>query len=454
MTLQLRLDTSHAWLAGGEPNQLASLGAVLDKLRDEICDIDEKMLAGEIPTPASKQPLGSGFVRLPERLLAEYEAERPASELGRMLAATKQLMTEVDRVVVLGDAANLSGPRALQACCQPYFNELSRGQRGSRPRLVFVGESLDNDEVQGVLHLLGAHRGRAATTLDERWGLVVMGSGTEPNPAACLLRPLLAAQQINNGHDPQAARARVLFVAGKEDPLRSVASELESENCFSLPDGVGPRFSVLSMSGLLTAALLGINVMKLLEGARHISHHFRTTKAADNLVLQFAGVNHLMDQKSAGNPRRWCAWSQALSETNTWYRQLLSGCLGKELLVEAPLNIERQCPRNTLACPPLLNQIVVDGFRFDPLPVEAPLDSSLNQDCPQPPGIESTSDGTLVQSLQVVHARTQRALQLCKLPSVQLSLPQVDEPCLGQLLQLLMLATVVEGRLLGCNPYS
>jgi glucose-6-phosphate isomerase len=39
-------------------------------------------------------------------------------------------------------------------------------------------------------------------------------------------------------------------------------------------------------------------------------------------------------------------------------------------------------------------------------------------------------------------------------PTADLVLPTLSEHVLGQLMQLLMLATVVEGRLLGINPYG
>ncbi len=39
-------------------------------------------------------------------------------------------------------------------------------------------------------------------------------------------------------------------------------------------------------------------------------------------------------------------------------------------------------------------------------------------------------------------------------PTADLHLPQLDESSLGQLFQMLMLATVVEGRLIGINPYG
>jgi len=39
-------------------------------------------------------------------------------------------------------------------------------------------------------------------------------------------------------------------------------------------------------------------------------------------------------------------------------------------------------------------------------------------------------------------------------PTADLVLPTLSEHTMGQLLQMLMLATVVEGRLMGINPYS
>jgi glucose-6-phosphate isomerase len=39
-------------------------------------------------------------------------------------------------------------------------------------------------------------------------------------------------------------------------------------------------------------------------------------------------------------------------------------------------------------------------------------------------------------------------------PTADLILPTLSEHTMGQLLQMLMLATVVEGRLLGLNPYG
>ncbi|MCC7334970.1 MAG: hypothetical protein IT422_07735 [Pirellulaceae bacterium] len=455
MLPMLRFDPSLAMQVGNglEPSELACVGPVLDKLRDEICDIDEKMLSGEIPTPPSKQPLNAAFASLPQRLLAEYEADRTASQLARMLAVTKQLMTEVDRVVVLAEPSWLSGPRALmQACCQPHFNELTRGERGSRPRMVFVGDSLDNDAVQGALQLLGAHRGRAADCLAQRWALVVMGDACEPFGVGRLLFPFMRALEVNCGGDGQLARSRAIVVARETSPLRQLTREVGIAHEFSIPTAMGAAYSGLSLVGLLPAALLGINVMKLLEGARAVHNHFRTTKAASNEVLQYAAVNHLFQRKLATGGRSWSLWSERLDAMAAWYQRLIRDSLGEVLQVD----VWPKFGKSFAARPALLQQIVVRQFRFDPLSLPGPRTQATETE-QEPLAQDTTSFGssqTLVGTLLDAVDHTQQSLVRAGRPMSVLTLPRVDEPCVGELLQWLMLATVVEARLLGRNPYQ
>jgi glucose-6-phosphate isomerase len=49
---------------------------------------------------------------------------------------------------------------------------------------------------------------------------------------------------------------------------------------------------------------------------------------------------------------------------------------------------------------------------------------------------------------------TNRAYLDAARPTADLVVPTLSEHTMGQLLQLLMLATVVEGRLMGVNPYG
>ena len=56
--------------------------------------------------------------------------------------------------------------------------------------------------------------------------------------------------------------------------------------------------------------------------------------------------------------------------------------------------------------------------------------------------------------LRAATAGTNQAYREDNRPTADLHLPRLDEFALGQLFQMLMLATVVEGRLIGINPYG
>lgn len=452
----LRFDPEGAFLQGTglERADVQRLAPQLEKLRDEILEADLRMLAGEIPTPVEKQPLDAGFVNLPARMLREYQADRRKSELGRIVDTARRLQESVDRVVVLGIGGSYMGARALMdACCQPYFNELTRGDRGSKPRMYFEGNNVDNDASQGLLHLLGAHRGRASESLDERWAVVVISkSGGTLETATAFRQFLRALDQSCNG-DSNVVAERVVPVTGSTGKLFEFAKELRCPEIFSVPDGVGGRFSVLSAVGLVPAAILGLNVFALLDGAVAMTEHFRTAPVAENLVLQYTAINHLLEQRRGASVRLLSVWSKALESAGMWYDQLLAESLGKRLQGATPLTTvntrdlhSRHQQHQEGRRDKVVNNLIVDEYRFDPLPV-----GRRNSD---PDALNDLADRSLPDIMTAAIAGTNQALRDDGRPTTNLHLPRADEASLGQFFQMLMLATVVEGRLLGLNPYG
>ena len=94
----------------------------------------------------------------------------------------------------------------------------------------------------------------------------------------------------------------------------------------------------------------------------------------------------------------------------------------------------------------LITNLVVDGVGRDKLAVGS---SDLDQD-----QLNELSDKTLPDILAAAIAGTNRAYAEDHRPTADIRLPRLDEASLGQLFQMLMLATVVEGRLIGINPYG
>ncbi len=451
MAQLLRFDPGGAYLpAGGlDVADVASLNPLLTSLRDQLCVAQTGLVGSAAPESDQVQPTEGAFYQVPERLLGEYQRLRQGSELGRILVVTKTMMAEVDRVVVVASGCEQLGVRALlEACCQPYFNELSRGERGSRPRLYFAGESLDSDALQGLLHLLGAQRGHRATGVEDSWSLVVNSHRHDSIETCIAYQQLVSALEENCGGHEETVRRRLLCVVGSEGrPLEPCPDQ--PPTVFSVPASMNERFSILSAVGLVPAALLGINVMQLLAGAADLYEHFRVTPASSNIVLQFAAVNHLLEARGLAITRVLHVWTGALQAAGRWYEHLLAMSLGKNLRGATPLTISGTCDYRSRMrqhlqgrSDKIINHVMVEGSRFDTLPnIDKRMDA------------ESTN-ASLPERLASEQLHAQQALRVAGRPSTNLFFPRVDEYYLGQYFQMMMLATIIEGKLMGVDPYS
>ncbi len=451
---QITYDPAGAFLDGTgiSRDQLLALYPRLEAARREILEVDQRLYDSRGPVPADKNPLDHGFFELPERMLGTYKQHRHSSELGRILKVVHQLREKVDRIVVLGIGGSYMGAKALMdACCDPYFNELSRGDRGSRPRMYFEGNNVDNDASQGLLKLLGS--GRPAKTVDERWAIVVISKSGGTMETAVAFRQYLAALRSSCGGDPQQLRELVIPVTGKSGRLAELSAKIGCPEVFEVPDGVGGRFSVLSAVGILPAVLLGINVVELLEGAIQMNDHFRTAPPEENAVLNFVGVCHLLETQKHATIRVLSVWAKALETFGWWYDQLLAESLGKQERGATPITTVNTRDLHSRAQQhqegrrdKLITNVIVDHWRCDPLAVGR---SDWDQD-----NLNEFADRTLPEIMTAAIAGTNQSYRDDSRPTADIHLPQLREATLGQLLQMMMIATVVEGRLIGINPYG
>ena len=75
---------------------LQELAPRLEAAREEVLVKDAALYASGGPIPAEKNPLDAGFLDLPKRLLDEYNADRPSSQLYRILKTAHRLRDQVD----------------------------------------------------------------------------------------------------------------------------------------------------------------------------------------------------------------------------------------------------------------------------------------------------------------------------------------------------------------------
>lgn len=437
---------------GLQADQIQRLAVKLEAARDEIFQTDLPAFATGKHL-ADKQPLDTAFVDLPERLLNEYESTGEASELGQILTTAKRIRQTVDRVVVLGIGGSYMGAKALMdACCHPFHNELEWGARGGRPRMYFEGNNLDNDAQAGLLDLLPQKC--SLTDPQSCWGIVVISKSGGTLETAVAFRTFLRALETSFGNEAKDAIAKLVVpVTGKSGKLNDLAEALHCENVFRVPDGVGGRFSILAPVGLLPAAILGIDVIKLLQGAAKMTDDFRHLPADANPVLQYAAVCHLMETLRGANVRVLQVWSKTLESLGLWYDQLLAESLGKHELGATPLTVVNTRDLHSRAQQhqegrrdKMYTNVVVDNWRRDPIRIES---SARDMD-----DLNRLQGVSVIDVMNAAIKGTNKAYNDDGRPTADLHFPNIDESSLGQFFQMMMLATVVEGRLLSVNPYG
>jgi glucose-6-phosphate isomerase len=405
--------------------------------------------------PPELEPLEAGFIDLPQQHLDQYRRQGDRSVLGRILTRAARLRDDVDRVVILGSGSSAPGARALFEALKPaHFNELPAEVRLGVPRLYFEGDSFDNDTLQDLLDLLQATCVEPDLR-EERWGVVVVSRSGATLETAAAYRALRKDAVLYYGNHWERLRQLIIPVTGAAGKLRDLcqADGFYDEDVFTLPANVGGRFGVFTPAGLVPAAVMGLDARALLLGAAAMTRRFLEEPFERNPVLQFAGLNHLLTVARHKPIRVLSVWSKKLEAVGRWYDQLLAESLGKQGQGVTPLTAvatrdlhARGQQHQEGTRDKVINNLVVKTARTPPIPLGM---ADRNQD-----ELNQYSRKTVPDLLDAALRGTSQAYAEAARPTADIVLPALSEHALGQLLQMLMLATVVEGRLLGVNPYG
>ncbi len=405
--------------------------------------------------PPEQRPLEAGFIDLPQKMLDDHRRKAEASVLGRVVSTANRLREFADRIVVLGAGNATLGPRALfEAVKSAYHNYLSPSARLGTPRLHFEGNHLDNDALQDMMDLL------QVTCVDpekqrERWAVIVVSKGETALETAAAYRVFRhEAAEFYGLRSPRIKQA-IVPIAGPNARLRALckADGYDDNDILTIPENVGERFAVFTPAGLVPAAVVGLDVRALLLGAAAMTKRFLEEPFERNPVLQFAAVNHLMTSEIAKPVRVLAVWTRKLETLGQWYELLLGESLARRGQGPNPLTVVQ--PRDLHARghqlqegrhDAVVNNLIVRAPRQVPIQLGM---ADHNQD-----ELNSLARKTYPELRNAALTTVNEEYFDAARPTANLELPVLSEHTLGQLMQLLMLATVVEAKLMGINPYT
>ncbi len=353
-----------------------------------------------------------------------------------------------DNLVVLGIGGSALGTTALgTALLHPFHNLLSAAERKGRPRL-FVVDNVDPDEIAGLFN----HLDMRSTLVD-----VVSKSGTTAETmAAYLVARRLLEQQVGRA----LMRDHLVFTTDRFSGVLRAIGKDEGIRMFEIPQGVGGRFSVLSSVGLLPAALVGIDVPALLEGAAAMDEWCSTADVVANPAAVFAMLQFLSDTRHHRSISVMMPYSSRLKDVADWYRQLWAESLGKAVDRNGKAVSTGMTPVKALGATDQHSQVqlysegpddkVFTFLRVAEFDHDVPI-PNVHPDLPDLSYLGGHSFGELLNAEQEA---TAWALARRRRPSLTITLPRVDAASLGQLLYLLELSAAVMGELYGINAFD
>lgn len=319
-------------------------------------------------------------------------------------------------------------------------------QRRPLPRLVVL-DNVDPEFVSAALDSLSPARTLVA---------VIAKSGATAETMASYL---VVRDWLDRSLGP-AGRDRVVVVTSPHRGDLKTLALREQLTTFHLPENVGGRFSVLSAVGLLPAALIGVRIHDLLDGARRMTERCWSPDLEQNLALRAALLHYLLYTRRSKAIHVAFPYSNLLWGLAFWFRQLWAESLGKERTRKGELIHAGQTPVAALGATDQHSQVQ--------LYMEGPNDKVFSfwtieqfaHDVPIPSktvGLESfdyLAGKTLGQLLQAEQRATAAALTSRQRPNCTVRLHTVDELHIGAFLQMMEFQTAFMGELLDINAFD
>lgn len=223
-----------------------------------------------------------------------------------------------------------------------------------------------------------------------------------------------------------------------------------------MPKNVGGRFSVLTAVGLLPAALGGIDVAALLEGARETKGVLQGAAPEENPAARLAWALFAADESGRKIQVFMPYWS-SLALFADWFVQLWAESLGKRRLADgAPVGPSPFPALGTTDQHSLL-QLLKEG-PGDKTVGFLSIEDGGETVVGRPPFAPGASEYVCRHPLGAINHEaslaTEESLRRSGVPTWRLTLPRLDARALGGLFLFLETACAIAGELYGVNAYD
>ncbi len=360
-------------------------------------------------------------------------------------ATAKRLREQCEFFVVLGIGGSALGPITLfNALKHLYYNELPREVRKG-PRF-YVIDNVDPERMNALFDIIDLQK----TVFN-----VITKSGST---SETMSQYLIVMDMLKEKFGADASKHIIATTSHATGNLIKLSKQHGFET-FYIPDGVGGRFSVLSPVGLLPAAVLGIDIAKLLEGARYMDEKCQVDDLYQNPALVCAVLQHI-SVKQGKNVSVMLPYADSLKFVADWYCQLWAESLGKEVDNDGKIVNAGQTPVKALGVTDQHSQIqLYNEGPFDKVITFLEVENFRGEcdipfGCEEYPNVNFLCGHSLNELMSKELFATRYNLTKRGRSNYTIAMDKVDEFNIGALMYLLQMQTAYAGALLKVNAYN
>ena len=360
-------------------------------------------------------------------------------EFARIKKAAKKIKKESDILVVIGIGGSYLGARAvIEALTSSFYNMLPDEERNF-PQILYVGNNLSSDYMNELIEYIG----------DKDFSVNVIsksGTTTEPAIAFRIFREIL-----ENKYGIEEARSRIYATTDREKGALKTLAEKEGYEQFVVPDNVGGRYSVLTAVGLLPIATCGIDIDKLMEGAKEAQEKYDDPDLKYNECYQYAVVRNIL-YKLYKNTEILVNYEPKMHYFTEWWKQLFGESEGKDQKGIFPAGVDFTTDLHSMG------QYIQEGRRnlFETvIKIKKPKsDIEIQPDEDNLDGLNYLAGKTLDYVNKKAMEGTIQAHVSGDVPNIQITIEKLDEKNLGAMIYFFEKACAVSGMILGVNPFN
>ena len=372
-----------------------------------------------------------GWLHLPSSVTPEF--------INEIQAVADTLREKCEVVVVAGIGGSYLGARAVIEALGNSFSWLVNDKKN--PTIVFAGNNIGEDYLYELTEYLK----------DKKFGVINISKSGTTTETALAFR--LLKKQCETQRGKEEARDVIVAITDATKGAARAAATKEGYKTFVIPDNVGGRFSVLTPVGLLPIAIAGYDIKALIQGAADMEKATGIDVPFDeNPAAIYAATRNALYAQAGKKIEIMVDYQPKLHFMSEWWKQLYGESEGKDGKGIFPASCDFTTDLHSMG------QWIQQGERsiFETvLSVEKANHEVLF------PSDEENLDGLNFlagKHVDEVNKMAELGTRLAHVdggvPNIRLSIPELNEYYLGQIIYFFEIACGISGNVLCVNPFN